>query len=250
MHWISATQFGFDPRATWHAITGLPRFIRDWKRFRRSYIGSMKLTPCFHDWRAQAGNAHGEYFWQDLFVAREVFSARPIRHVDIGSRVEGFVTHVAAFREIEVLDIRPTSANVPGIVFRQVDLQDSFAVPTEYCDSISCLHALEHFGLGRYGDSIDANGYKTGLRNMVKMLETGGRFYLSVPLGVERVEFNSHRVFPPATIINEAESAGLALLQFAYVTASGFVISHRVSEDLAIIAAKPYTLGVFTFVKE
>ena len=24
-----------------------------------------------------------------------------------------------------------------------------------YCDSLSCLHALEHFGLGRYGDAVD-----------------------------------------------------------------------------------------------
>jgi hypothetical protein len=27
------------------------------------------------------------------------------------------------------------------------------------CDSISSLHAIEHFGLGRYGDTIDVNGH-------------------------------------------------------------------------------------------
>ncbi|MBV5330073.1 MAG: DUF268 domain-containing protein, partial [Chlorobium sp.] len=49
-----------------------------------------------------------------------------------------------------------------------------------YCDSLSCLHALEHFGLGRYGDPIDPHGYADGLRNMVKILRQGGLFYLSV----------------------------------------------------------------------
>ena len=33
------------------------------------------------------------------------------RHVDIGSRLDGFVAHVASFREIEVLDIRPLKVN-------------------------------------------------------------------------------------------------------------------------------------------
>lgn len=62
-------------------------------------------------------------------------------------------------------------------------------------DSISCLHALEHFGLGRYGDDLDYYGYLNGFNSMSKMLSSGGSFYLSVPMGPQRIEFNAHRVF-------------------------------------------------------
>lgn len=93
-------------------------------------------------------------------VARAIHTAKPVKHVDIGSRVDGFVAHVASFREIEVFDVRPISTAVPGVLFRQADLMDSPSLPADtegggYCDSLSCLHAIEHFGLGRYGDTVD-----------------------------------------------------------------------------------------------
>jgi SAM-dependent methyltransferase len=64
-----------------------------------------------------------------------------------------------------------------------------------YCDSLSCLHALEHFGLGRYGDPVDFDGFLKALSKINNILKTGGKFYLSVPIGPQRIEFNAHRVF-------------------------------------------------------
>ena len=64
-----------------------------------------------------------------------------------------------------------------------------------YCDSISALHSIEHFGLGRYGDSIDYYGYLKALDNISKILRSGGKFYFSVPIGDQRIEFNAHRIF-------------------------------------------------------
>lgn len=64
-----------------------------------------------------------------------------------------------------------------------------------YTDSLSSLNVIEHFGLGRYNDPIDVDGHKKGLENMHKVLKTGGKFYLSAPIGPQRIEFNAHRVF-------------------------------------------------------
>jgi hypothetical protein len=72
---------------------------------------------------------------------------------------------------------------------------------TNYCDSVSCLHALEHFGLGRYGDKIDIYSLEKGLSNLVKLLAKDGLLYLSVPIGKERIEFNAHRVMDISTIL-------------------------------------------------
>jgi hypothetical protein len=63
------------------------------------------------------------------------------------------------------------------------------------CDSLSSLHAIEHFGLGRYGDPIDINGHLKAITNLHLMLKPKGKFYFSVPIGKQRIEFNAHRVF-------------------------------------------------------
>ena len=49
-----------------------------------------------------AGESQGHYFHQDLLVANQIFLNSPERHIDIGSRIDGFVARVAAFREIEI----------------------------------------------------------------------------------------------------------------------------------------------------
>lgn len=143
-----------------------------------------------------AGVGAGHYFHQDLLVAREIFARAPHRHIDVGSSILGFVSHVASFREIEVLDIRPLESLTPGISFTQADVMTLGPEWTGVTDSLSCLHALEHFGLGRYGDPIDVDGWRKGLASLTRMLEPQGRLYLSVPTGsVQRTEFNAHRVF-------------------------------------------------------
>jgi len=208
------------------------------------------LLPCLHDWYEEGGTTKSEYFWQDLLVARMIFGAQPERHVDIGSRVDGFVAHVASFREIEVFDVRPNTAKVPGVTFRQADLMNPISGMDGYCDSLSCLHALEHFGLGRYGDPVSPLGFEHGLRNMVALLRTKGVFYVSVPIGTDRVEFNAHRVFDPRAIIKLAAQHLLKLSTLIVVHSEGKIETPVLDEaQLSNIASQRYALGIFVFHK-
>ncbi len=211
----------------------------------------MAFRPCLHDWYEESGSITDEYFWQDLHVARKIYLASPQRHVDIGSRVDGFVAHVAVYREVEVFDIRPLSTRIPGIHFTQADLTHLSDQYFDYCDSLSCLHALEHFGLGRYGDPVDPQGYKTGLATMARMLRSGGVFYLSIPVGREVVEFNAHRVFEPNALMNLAVSSGLVLRDLAWVKSGRTLVeSGNPIIDLGKLGGSDYALGIFTFVKQ
>lgn len=168
-----------------------------------------------------SGTASGHYFYQDLLVAQKIFRRQPTRHVDVGSRIDGFVAHVAAFRTIEVLDIRPPPpVKVSNIVFRQYNMMDSAMPLVNYCDSVSCLHALEHFGLGRYGDPIDIEGHLRGFDNLFRILQPGGILYLSVPIGPERIEFNAHRVFSVTTVLDMARDR-FELVTLSYVDDKG-----------------------------
>jgi SAM-dependent methyltransferase len=169
---------------------------------------------------SEAGTMSGDYFHQDLLVARKIFLANPKRHVDVGSRIDGFVAHVAVFREIEVFDVREIKSSVKNIVFKQADLMQLPEGMENYCDSISALHSVEHFGLGRYGDPIDCNGHVKAIRNITAILKPQGTLYFSVPIGTQRIEFNAHRVFSVQYLWDLLKD-DYHLLSFSYVDDDG-----------------------------
>ena len=79
-------------------------------------------------------------------VAKLIYENNPKRHIDIASRIDGFVAHVASYRKIEVFDLRPLpKSEHENIIFRQVDFMEQKDLGKS--DSVSCLHAIEHFGL-------------------------------------------------------------------------------------------------------
>jgi hypothetical protein len=218
-----------------HLYAHLERFqlkknkINDFLKFKSDREKFIKLGgeishryPIWSDYRKQAGSSGGDYFHQDLLVASFIHENRPQKHIDVGSRIDGFVAHVAAFRKIQVLDIRPLSPlGHANIEFIQADLMKADnRLPK--ADSVSCLHAIEHFGLGRYGDPIDPLGHQKGFSNLVSMLEDGGTLYMSFPIGRQNeVHFNAHRVFHPRDILSWQASKGLYLVRFDYVDDAG-----------------------------
>jgi len=250
LYWLLSEQFGIDPRKMLRSVWSLPRYVRDFLRFRSGYSGRIELLPCLHDWYEEGGATKLEYFWQDLLVARSIFEAKPKKHVDVGSLVGGFVAHVASFREIEVFDVRPISTQIPGVTFKQADLMQPMAGMTNYCDSLSCLHALEHFGLGRYGDPIDPGGFERGFANMAALLKGDGVFYLSVPVGIDRVEFNANRVVDPRSIVKLATQHSLRLSALTVIHPGARIEPMALDEaQLSRLAGQRYALGIFVFQK-
>jgi hypothetical protein len=201
--------------------------------------------PILSDYDASAGEARGHYFHQDLLVASLIHAAAPARHIDVGSRVDGFVAHVAAFRPIEVFDVRPLSVAHPRITFIQRDLSRPGEDLRAVTDSLSCLHALEHFGLGRYGDPIDPDGHLKGFATLASMVKPGGVLYLSVPIGAPGVFFNAHRVFTPTAVVEWARG-DLDLFRFDYVDDAGDL---RLDQDPHAMPALEFGLGIYSLRK-
>ena len=209
--------------------------------------GLIKLDhPIYDDFYKQAGTANGHYFHQDLLVAGFIHESKPIRHMDVGSSIEGFVSHVASFRNIEIIDIRPLKITAhPQIAFTQGNLMSLDSSLIEVCDSLSCLHALEHFGLGRYGDPIDPQGHIKGFNNLHKMLQPGGTLYISFPVGEKGVLFNAHRVFDPKEIL-EWSASKFSLERFDFVDDAG-----DLHKNISINQAprSEYGCGIYTLKK-
>ena len=216
---------GIDLRLLKNNISGLFFYFKDLRLLKKqkgedkSFVFGKKYPVLFERF-AESGNVKGHYFHQDLYVAKRIFNARPKKHLDIGSRIDGFVAHLAVFREVEVLDIRPLTSSVQNISFRKADLMKLPENLLNYCDSISSLHAIEHFGLGRYGDPIDYFGHLKAIENIYNMLKSGGVFYFSVPIGEQRIDFNAHRVFSVQYLLDLFEK-NYTLRRFSYVDDAG-----------------------------
>ncbi len=229
LRWTRRTleTMGLDPVRGLRALARFPGFVRQHRRFRQMHAASGEPLawaaswPCLLDARDPGGSASGHYFHQDLLVARRIFLAAPSRHIDVGSRVDGFVAHVASFRQIEVLDIREIRSTAGNIVFRRADLTQP--LPPDLAGgtpSLSCLHALEHFGMGRYGDGLDPSGHRRGLTQLATLLRSGGTLYLSVPMGPSRIEYNAQRVFSLPLLL-ELLAERFAMRRFSYVDDAG-----------------------------
>lgn len=191
-------EFGFDPLKFMRALSNLPKFISQALSWKFSNLSQkMHLSPSLNDFQAASGSADGHYFWQDLICAKWIFDSRPKAHFDIGSRVDGFIAHLLAFMPVNQLDIRPVKSDIPNLNFLVGDAQKSLQNFYSKFESVSSLHSIEHFGLGRYGDCLDSKGHVLGLHEVSMCTQIGGILYVSFPIGEPRVEFNSQRVIHP-----------------------------------------------------
>jgi SAM-dependent methyltransferase len=248
---------GIDLPRIGNSAPRLSRFYADLRKFRalqaKSDSGMRlgKLYPCTDEYDLESGTASGQYFHQDLLIARRVFEANPRRHVDLASRIDGFVAHLAVFREVEVFDIRPLTTSARNIIFRQCDIMADIAPEfTDYCDSLSCLHALEHFGLGRYGDHLDPDGHLKGFENFHRILQKHGTLYLAVPIGPHRVEFNAHRVFGVPDLIRMV-TPRFEIRRFSFVDDAGELHDNvpLTSQDSGCHFGCQFGLGILELVK-
>lgn len=243
---------GFDPRVLWAAARGIVPFMRDYWQFTKAVkLSNSKartyLAPILADRFLAAGSFPRHYFMQDLWAARRIYELMPIHHVDVGSRIDGFVAHILPFCKVTVLDVRPLpNAGIANLSFRQADLMQLDKALIGTCDTLSCLHAIEHFGLGRYGDSIDALGHIKGLKALASMLKPNGRLIISVPISTSpRIEFNAQRVFAPNDVPMHLARERLLLSKFDYLDDNDTLIAGQPPSEIIRLN---YGCGLYEFV--
>jgi SAM-dependent methyltransferase len=190
-----------------------------------------------------AGSVPYHYFHQDLWAARKLYDAGTRVHVDVASRIDGFVAHALTFCHITYVDVRPIDLQWEGFTFKRGLITDlPFADGS--VNSLSSLHVIEHIGLGRYGDPVDPEGSWKAARELTRVLAPEGRLLIGVPTGRERVCFDAHRIFDPATIRDMF--AGLELADFSFIDDENRFIRNGSFEDARVAN---YGCGLFEFRK-
>jgi len=200
--------------------------------------------PCLKDNTLNTGfDAH--YIYHPAWAARILAQIKPDLHVDIGSSLH-FCTLVSAFISVKFYDFRPAelvlsnlfseSANLLSLPFKDGSIQ-----------SLSCMHVVEHVGLGRYGDQLDPDGDLKAIDELKRVLAPGGSLLFVVPIGKPKVMFNAHRIYSYEQVIGYFSD--LELLEFSLVLddpkSDGLI--RNASKEMADVQS--YGCGCFHFHK-
>ena len=235
-------------------IRYFPRYFKNYIVFKKK-AGAIPekifCLPVLGEHKNTSGNLVKHYFYQDLIVASHIFRKKPKKHVDVGSRIDGFVAHVASFRKVEVFDIRSNNFQFNNIIFKKKNINKFDKSLINYCDSLSCLHTLEHIGLGRYGDEIDVKGHIKALFNLSKMVKPNGNLYLSYPISnTSKIYFNSERIFDHQEILEWLNNRDLKLklVNFDFINDNEKVYLNTNLENLSLKKIK-YGCGIYTLKK-
>lgn len=197
--------------------------------------------PCLDD-NTEGTGFDWHYVFHTAWAARVVAETKPALHVDISSSLY-FCSIVSAFVPVDFYDYRPAELNLSGLVSRRADLM-ALPFADSSIGSLSCMHVVEHIGLGRYGDPIDAGGDLKAITELRRVLAPGGRLFFVVPVGRPRIQFNAHRIYAFGQI---AEAfAGLELVEFALQP--DFPHCELIRHALPALADKQnYACGCFHF---
>jgi hypothetical protein len=251
LHELFPFLVGFLKFVKGRTVVGFIYFVKDsffYSKINNSIfrIKFMDLYPCLTDRFSQAGSIPRHYFLQDLWAASKVYNSHVQCHYDVGSRLDGFIAHCLSFCKVVMFDVRDLNILVNNLEFQKADFSGKTNIPESSIPSLSSLHAIEHFGLGRYGDPINPNGYCDAINEFIRIVVPGGDIYVSVPVGKRRLVYNAHRIFDPFDIVELFE--GCMLVEFSVIDDDGVMIHNTNPEDYKY-KALDYGCGLYHFKK-
>jgi SAM-dependent methyltransferase len=184
------------------------------------------------------------YIYHTAWAARKVFELKPQLHIDIGSSLY-FSGIVSAFVPVKFYDYRPADLALSGLTSERADLlRLPFDNESIFC--LSCMHTIEHIGLGRYGDPLDPEGDLKAIDELKRVLAPGGNLLFVVPVGKPKIMFNAHRIYSYEQIVKYF--SGMELKEFSLIPEkAGDVIINAGAER---VNQEEYGCGCFWFVKK
>lgn len=232
------------PRQSLTCVWGAAwRFVTQRQAFRAALRGGEGTKwvnrPALTDLtRTTPFDAH--YLYQAVWASAALRALNPPEHVDVGSDLR-WIALEQVWRRVVFVDIRPPELELPQLTCLTGSLL-SLPFPNGSVASLSCLHVIEHVGLGRYGDPLDPEGDRQAATELIRVLAPGGQLLLATPVGQPQICFNSHRVYAPEMIL--ALFAPLRLVEFSLVDDQGRFLRDA---TLAEGGSQRYGCGMFRF---
>ena len=228
------------------------RFVRDFLKFRALSSGRSPRFPLYWRDRKPCLGDHTpstrfdrHYVYHPAWAARVLARTRPDFHVDISSTLY-FSAIVSSFVPIRFYDYRPADMALDNLTSEAADLT-ALPFADRSLNSLSCMHVVEHVGLGRYGDPLDPEGDLKAISELTRVVSVRGSLLFVVPVGRPRILFNAHRIYSYDQVLELFP--GFELREFALVPddpAEGGLVRGAVRETVDMQA---YGCGCFWFLR-
>jgi hypothetical protein len=233
-------------------ITLLPSFFSDYRAFQAAAKKSTGRFPlrkrdfflCLFD-KTTTTPFDPHYMYHPAWAARVVVRTNPSKHVDIASTLK-FSTIVSAFVPVEFYDYRPAELRLSNLESKHGDLM-ALPFADDSVASLSCMHTIEHVGLGRYGDLIDYDGDIKATKELARVLSPGGTLIFVTPVGQSRIEFNAHRIYSYQQVL--ALFPNLTLKEFSLIPDNHKETGIIENANPALVEKQRYACGCFMFTK-
>jgi SAM-dependent methyltransferase len=184
------------------------------------------------------------YVLHTSWAARVLAKTKPKVHVSFGDSLY-FVGIASSFVPMTFCDIRESRLPFRDIEENRADLTSLPPSWSGTLPSVSCMHVLEHIGLGRYGDALDAGGDRKAAAELARVLAPGGQLLVVVPMEVPpRVCFNAHRLYSYSQVMDLFPS--LSLQEFTLITNEGQFFENA---DPCLLEGRKYSCGCFRYKK-
>lgn len=231
----------------------LKEFKSDFSRFKSKYDAENNSRfllewkdryPCLYD-KSESTPYDRHYIYHPAWAARVLAKVKPKKHLDFSSTLT-FSSVVSAFFPVEFYDFRPANLNLSNLESKAADLLKLPFLDGEV-ESASCMHVIEHIGLGRYGDAIDPNGDLTAISELRRIMALGGSLLIVVPVGVPRIQFNAHRIYSRQQV--EDLFPDFYLEEFMLITDDENSVHTIENASESIVLEQKYGCGCFWFKK-
>ena len=227
-----------------------PAFTEQFSQFKEQSSLDGRFEPKQTDWYPWLNDNTPEtafdphYVLHTSWAARVLARTKPNVHVSFGDSLY-FVGIASAFTSMTFLDIRKSGLPFRDIKEERADLTSLPPSWTGTLQSISCMHVLEHIGLGRYGDALDASGDRKAAAELARVLAPGGQLLMVVPLeDPPRVCFNAHRLYSYSQVMDLFPD--LSLLEFTLISNEGEIFENA---DPRLLRGREYLCGCFRYTK-
>jgi SAM-dependent methyltransferase len=253
----------------WCKVSGIvarnqwPNEVKDkvqWARFTASYnqfqialeksaepvfrLDPSQLFPCLDD-EVENHPIDSHYLYHPAWAVRKLIEYKINNHYDFGSTLH-FASMASAITRVTLHDLRPPKISLSNLECRRCDLMQ-IDYPDDSLPSISCMHTIEHIGLGRYGDKLNPIGDRIAASELSRVLKPGGLLFFVAPVGYPRLQFNAHRIYSFELVLSLFPR--LALLEHSLIPDNAIDIGMLDQPSAAIIDSQIHGCGCFVFRK-